>query len=65
MNLNPEYIIPVRQEEFPKTSFGKIQHSKLIAQFYNGDFLDIIEKMDRYEKKHTLKKWFLSRNGKL
>ncbi|WP_142245071.1 SDR family NAD(P)-dependent oxidoreductase, partial [Bacillus cereus] len=58
MNLNPEYIIPVRQEEFPKTSFGKIQHSKLIAQFYNGDFLDIIEKMDRYEKKHTLKKWF-------
>ena len=36
--VNPHHLIPVRREDIPKTSIGKIQRAELRQRFERGDF---------------------------
>ena len=60
--LSAHYIIPMPQDEFPKTTSGKIQRSKLQENFLRGDYKDLIvsleKKLDIDEQ--LLPKWFFT-----
>ncbi len=45
--LAPKYIIPLSQDQIPKTAIGKIQRSELRSRFELGDFDAIIEQVQR------------------
>jgi len=38
IGLNPDYLIPVKQEIIPKTAIGKIQRQQLKKRFEDGEF---------------------------
>jgi acyl carrier protein len=42
--IQVDYMIPVRANQIPKTSSGKLQRHTLREQFDNGDFVDLIDK---------------------
>ena len=42
--IQVDYLIPVRANQIPKTSSGKLQRHTLKERFDNGDFVDLIDK---------------------
>lgn len=60
---NPEYIIPLKKEEIPKTSIGKIQRSKLLSQFNDGFYSNKLKERDLLLKnERTIPEWIYSIN---
>ncbi|CAA2105858.1 Polyketide synthase PksJ [Methylobacterium bullatum] len=57
--VTPNYLVPLAQDEFPKTAIGKIQRSALRARFVAGDFRQRIVARDLCEAgSRTLPAWF-------
>jgi acyl-CoA synthetase (AMP-forming)/AMP-acid ligase II/NAD(P)-dependent dehydrogenase (short-subunit alcohol dehydrogenase family) len=44
VGVTPKYLLPVTKETIPKTEIGKIQRSKLVKMFDNGQFEAILKK---------------------
>ena len=54
-----EYILPVREEDIPKTTIGKIQRPQLAKQFNAGEFAEVLKETDVLEgNANTLPAWF-------
>ena len=59
VGLNPTFVIPVPKREFPKTTSGKIQRTKLKNGLAAGDFRSVQKEIDLYsENANTLPGWF-------
>lgn len=57
--LEASYIIPVAEEDFPKTISGKIQRAKIKNRFTANEFDKTIKAIDVLEKnKRTIPQWF-------
>lgn len=57
--LNPDFLIPVKKAEVPKTAIGKIQRSQLIKRFEAGEFDEVVKHVDCLLKNsNTLPNWF-------
>lgn len=50
LGIKADYLIPLNQEAIPKTPIGKIQHKKLIQQFYAGTFSDLLASLESAKK---------------
>jgi amino acid adenylation domain-containing protein len=62
VGIHPDFVIPVTKEDIPKTSIGKIQRSKLVKRFEEGDFHHIQKKTDiALENQFTIPNWFYTR----
>lgn len=60
--LNPDYLIPLPQDEIPKTAIGKIQRSQLAKCFENGEFDSILKQGDLLLRNaNTLPDWFFQK----
>jgi len=46
LGIKADYLIPLDRDSIPKTGIGKIQHKKLIEQFQQGAFQEILEHLD-------------------
>ncbi len=58
MDLNVDYVIPVKKDAIPKTNIGKIQRSQLVNRFAKGEFRDIISKYDGKKESGLVQQWF-------
>src|SRR5262249_14215437 len=59
LGIKADFLIPVDQEAIPKTGIGKIQRKKLVEQFHQGVFREILERLDLLAgNEHTLPDWF-------
>lgn len=59
IGVNPTYIIPIKKDNFPKTTSGKIQRGKLKKELLNGDFQEVIQQIDIYlNQDKTIPDWF-------
>ena len=57
--INPDYLIPVDQENIPKTAIGKIQRSQLSQRFHAGEFKPILREIDiLLGNSNTIPNWF-------
>ncbi|MGP3739940.1 hypothetical protein ACTWKB_16045 [Bacillus sp. 4A_MP2] len=62
MGIEPDHIIPVKKDQFPKTESGKIQRAQLGAALKDGVFHDIERALDlASENEQTLPDWFFKR----
>ncbi|MFD6198550.1 SDR family NAD(P)-dependent oxidoreductase [Mycobacteriaceae bacterium NPDC060252] len=56
---NPDLLIPVAPESIPKTDIGKIQRSLLRQRFDDGEFADIVRRVQTSSASaNTLPNWF-------
>ncbi|TEA09769.1 SDR family NAD(P)-dependent oxidoreductase [Mycobacteroides salmoniphilum] len=56
---NPDLIIPVPPEKIPKTDIGKIQRSLLRQRFDDGEFADIVRRVQTSSASaNTIPNWF-------
>jgi myxalamid-type polyketide synthase MxaB len=46
LGTKADYLIPLPPESIPKTPIGKIQHKKLIQEFHQGKFNDLLSEID-------------------
>jgi acyl-CoA synthetase (AMP-forming)/AMP-acid ligase II/NAD(P)-dependent dehydrogenase (short-subunit alcohol dehydrogenase family)/acyl carrier protein len=54
-----EYLIPVPQNEIPKTAIGKIQRTQLRERFEAGEFHDLLKQIDIHAGgANTVPDWF-------
>ena len=58
LGIAPTYTIPIEQKEFPKTTSGKIQRSRLKKNLESGDFSALIQEIDIKLGNHTIPNWF-------
>jgi non-ribosomal peptide synthase protein (TIGR01720 family) len=59
VGINPAFLIPVEKDDIPKTQIGKIQRSLLRKKFENGDFNEILKRLDILTANaNTLPDWF-------
>ena len=59
IGLSPRYVVPVRREEFPKTTSGKIQRGHLKTALLTGKFRQALHDIDvRLENGSTVPEWF-------
>ncbi|MEH1850170.1 MAG: SDR family NAD(P)-dependent oxidoreductase [Nostoc sp.] len=58
LGITPTYVIPVENQEFPKTTSGKIQRSQLKQKLESGDFSLLIQEIDIQLGKNTIPDWF-------
>ena len=59
IGATPDYIIPVKREDIPKTTIGKIQRSQLSRRFEQGEFQAALKYAERLSgNEHTLPEWF-------
>ncbi len=57
--INPDYLISLNKDKIPKTSIGKIQRSQLSKRFVEGEFQEILKKLDiLLENDQTNPDWF-------
>ncbi|MBN2534687.1 MAG: SDR family NAD(P)-dependent oxidoreductase, partial [Spirochaetales bacterium] len=56
--INPEYIIPIRKEDFPKTDIGKIQRARLKMQFEEGMYNSLLKESGYDPDRTGLTPWF-------
>lgn len=57
--INPTYIIPLDEVEFPKTTSGKIQRGNLKRAFESGNFSERVKFIDiQLRNENTLSRWF-------
>ncbi|MEH7804240.1 MULTISPECIES: non-ribosomal peptide synthetase [Bacillus] len=62
IGIEPDHIIPVKKDQFPKTESGKIQRAQLGAALKEGIFRDIERALDlASENEQTLPDWFFKR----
>lgn len=45
LGIQPQIFIPIKSNQIPKTSSGKIQRYKLISQYLRGEFDEVIERV--------------------
>ncbi|MGH3725445.1 MAG: SDR family NAD(P)-dependent oxidoreductase [Mycobacterium sp.] len=56
---NPDLLIPVAPESIPKTDIGKIQRSLLRQRFDDGEFADIVRRVQTSSASaNTIPNWF-------
>jgi amino acid adenylation domain-containing protein len=59
LGINPAQVVPVAKHEFPKTTSGKIQRTKLKGLLAAGHFRALLRVIDiRLENANTLPDWF-------
>lgn len=59
LGINPSFIIPLSEAEFPKTTSGKIQRAKLKNHLLGGEYASILQEIDCYQRnENTLPNWF-------
>ncbi|ESA36055.1 hypothetical protein N836_08730 [Leptolyngbya sp. Heron Island J] len=59
LGISPTYLIPVAQDEVPKTSIGKLQRLKLKQQFETGHFDQRVKQTDiLLANENTIPDWF-------
>jgi hypothetical protein len=46
LGVSPDYLIPVERAAIPKTNIGKIQRSQLATRFAQGEFSDVIKRVE-------------------
>ncbi|GMG77395.1 non-ribosomal peptide synthetase [Bacillus safensis] len=62
IGIEPDHIIPVKKDQFPKTESGKIQRAQLGAALKDEAFRDIEQALDlASENEQTLPDWFFKR----
>ncbi|HEU0253461.1 MAG TPA: AMP-binding protein, partial [Pyrinomonadaceae bacterium] len=62
IGVNAEFVIPVEQDEIPKTAIGKIQRSLLVERFNQGDFDLILKQIELQSgRSKTLPDWFFKK----
>ncbi|MFS3915776.1 amino acid adenylation domain-containing protein [Bacillus australimaris] len=62
IGIEPDHIIPVKKDQFPKTESGKIQRAQLGAALKDGVFRDIERTLDlASENEQTFPDWFYKR----
>ncbi|WP_144486101.1 non-ribosomal peptide synthetase [Bacillus safensis] len=62
IGIEPDHIIPVKKDQFPKTESGKIQRAQLGVALKEGAFRDIEQALDlASENEQTLPDWFFKR----
>ncbi|MEM7354378.1 MAG: condensation domain-containing protein, partial [Acidobacteriota bacterium] len=62
VGANPDYLLPVRHDEIPKTSIGKIQRAQLVERLRHGAFDSVLKRMDLLlANAKTLPGWFFRR----
>ncbi|MBI4524206.1 MAG: SDR family NAD(P)-dependent oxidoreductase [Deltaproteobacteria bacterium] len=62
VGIHPDYLVPVKKEEIPKTAIGKIQRSQLGQRFVEGNFDAVLKRLDILtESPTTLPDWFYRR----
>ncbi|WP_161985864.1 hypothetical protein [Bacillus subtilis] len=62
IGIEPDHIIPVKKDQFPKTESGKIHRAQLGAALKEGVFRDIERALDlASENEQTLPDWFFKR----
>lgn len=55
----PSALIPLPEQEIPKTAIGKIQRSRLRERLENGDYADILKRVAEVEQADdTVPEWF-------
>ncbi|MEM6793888.1 MAG: SDR family NAD(P)-dependent oxidoreductase, partial [Acidobacteriota bacterium] len=60
MGVSPGYVLPIRQEHFPKTTSGKIQRGQLKKRLAEGDFDALIRRLDLLlANERTVPAWFM------
>lgn len=47
LGISPQVFIPVKSNQIPRTSSGKIQRYKLISQYLKGEFDEVIEEVKK------------------
>ncbi len=59
IGVHPSFVLPLDKEDIPKTEIGKIQLSKLSKRFGEGQFDNLVKRLDILEgNKDTLPNWF-------
>ncbi len=59
IGVNTDYIVPIEQEDIPKTAIGKLQRVKMSAQFELGVFDEIIKTYDKIQNNDkVIPQWF-------
>ena len=59
LGINPAFVIPLAEEEFPKTTSGKIQRAKLKSNLLSGLYDKTLQNIDCYQRnENTLPNWF-------
>ncbi|MCP3804558.1 SDR family NAD(P)-dependent oxidoreductase [Allokutzneria sp. A3M-2-11 16] len=62
IGLQPDLVIPVERERFPKTNSGKIQRNQLVTDLDNGAFDEWLRELEiAEESESTLPAWFFER----
>ncbi|MCR4567050.1 MAG: SDR family NAD(P)-dependent oxidoreductase [Pseudobutyrivibrio sp.] len=56
INLVPNYVIPIKPEDFQRTNIGKVQRALLGKKFQEGKYNEIIKKIDDYKDGKNKKK---------
>lgn len=61
VGISPHYLLPVDKASIPKTEIGKIQRSKLVANFQKGAFRETLKSVDlMLSNSNTLPNWFFN-----
>jgi acyl-CoA synthetase (AMP-forming)/AMP-acid ligase II/acyl carrier protein len=59
VGVNTDYIVPISQDDIPKTSIGKLQRSKMSTEFELGVFDEIIKTYDKIQNNDkVIPQWF-------
>ena len=62
LSLHPDYIVPMPQEDMPRSEIGKIQRVKLREKFAEGGFDTLLRQLDlRSRNENTIPDWFYQR----
>jgi len=62
IGVNPEYLLPVRKQDIPKTEIGKIQRTQLSKRFMEGEFDAALKRVDLLSGgANTIPNWLFSR----
>lgn len=57
--ISPSYVIPLKKHQIVKTTIGKIQRTRLKESLENGEFNDVIRKVDLIlGNSNTVPAWF-------
>ena len=59
LGVSPDYLLPVERDAIPKTNIGKIQRPQLAKSFAQGDFADVLRRVEvLMGGANTLPDWF-------
>jgi NADP-dependent 3-hydroxy acid dehydrogenase YdfG/acyl carrier protein len=57
--VSPDYLLPVERDAIPKTNIGKIQRPQLAKSFADGEFADVVRRVEvLMGGANTLPDWF-------